>query len=313
MVDRRLIVWSFLDGKAGHERQVTGLVAALSELRALDQFSVPLLGRIDACRVLLGAKWPQIEQLPDPDLLVVAGRRTHLTGLAARHTRGGRLIALMRPGLPMAWFDLCIVPRHDGVATSDRVMVTSGALNPVIAPGESRGSGGLILVGGPSRHFGWDDARLMVQIRAIVAAEPERRFTVADSRRTAPATSAALKALSGRNVDYVHHAATSAGWIDAQLADSSLVWVTRDSVSMIHEALSSGAAVGLIDVPARRPESRIAAAINEIESLGEIVSYRAWHSGAPMGRSRAPLREASRCAKEIVHRWFTDTQTESLH
>ena len=37
----------------------------------------------------------------------------------------------MKPSLPRRWFDLCIVPQHDGVAADAHTLVTEGALNRI--------------------------------------------------------------------------------------------------------------------------------------------------------------------------------------
>jgi mitochondrial fission protein ELM1 len=50
----------------------------------------------------------------------------------------------------------------------------------------------------------------------------------------------------------VPFAATSPDWLPTQLARADQAWVTADSVSMVYEALTAGAAVGVLDVPRPR-------------------------------------------------------------
>jgi uncharacterized protein len=40
-------------------------------------------------------------------------------------------VVLMKPSLPRRWFDLCILPQHDGIAADAHTLVTEGALNRV--------------------------------------------------------------------------------------------------------------------------------------------------------------------------------------
>ena len=47
-------------------------------------------------------------------------------------------------------------------------------------------------------------------------------------------------------------AATGPDWLPAQLARAGQAWATADSVSMVYEALTAGAAVGILDVPRQR-------------------------------------------------------------
>jgi mitochondrial fission protein ELM1 len=306
VVDRRLILWFFPDGKAGHERQVTALIDALSKLCSVESHAVPPLRLAQALWILAGKRDPRLVTLPRPHLILVAGRGTHWSGLAARRAHGGRLVVLMRPGLPASWFDLCIVPRHDGVAPAECVFTIMGALTQTsaLAMANHRTSG-LILIGGPSRHFGWDEASLLAQIREVVTAEPERAFTIADSRRTPEQTSQALRCLAGDRISFASHRTTVAGWIDRQYQHSNPIWVTRDSVSMVYESIASGAAVGLLEVPKARPNGRLARAIDGAVQEGLAVPFSAWRSGAPLQPPRLPLREADRCASEIVQRWFS--------
>lgn len=315
MADGCLTVWYFPDGKAGHERQVSALSDALARLRPLDRHAVPLLRPAQVLRQFAGARAASFAGLPSPDLLIVAGHRTHWSGLAARRARGGRLVVLMRPSLPLSWFDLCLVPRHDNVPSSPHVLVTAGALVQPRLPIEiSRDNVSLIVVGGPSRHFSWDESSLLQQIRAILDAAPEQAFTIADSRRTPEGTSRALERLAGgrNSTTFISQSATIPGWIDRQYSRSAAVWVTRDSVSMVFEAVSSGAAVGLLDVPGRQPRNRLLGATDELVASGSIVTFLAWQSGTPLRRSAQPLREAERCATEIIRRWFPYDPSEPL-
>jgi mitochondrial fission protein ELM1 len=71
-----------------------------------------------------------------------------------------------------------------------------------------------------------------------------------------------------------------------------------DSVSMVYESLTSGAAVGLLDVPARGA-SKLS---NNIEGLVEdrmVSPYSKWHSERKLSRPPVLLNEAKRCAERL--------------
>jgi mitochondrial fission protein ELM1 len=50
-------------------------------------------------------------------------------------------------------------------------------------------------------------------------------------------------------VTAIFHTETPPGWVPEKLRQANGVWVTEDSASMIYEAITSGAKVGLLPVP----------------------------------------------------------------
>jgi mitochondrial fission protein ELM1 len=261
--------------------------------------------------------------LPDPDLIVGAGHQTHLSMLAARRARGGRVVVLMKPSLPMRCFDLCAVPGHDQPHHGENVLVTQGALSRQHPARTKDPSLGLVLVGGPSRHFDWTGRQVVEQIASLLGREPARRWTVATSGRTPSGFIETLReelaALRSRH-SVPHFVKEGRGpipdgrfrivgwqesddeWLPAQLAITPVVWVTEDSVSMLYEALSAGASVGVIGL-SRRGSNRITRGVDALVAAGQVTAYRDWRAGKPMPAPAATLNEALRCAREILKRW----------
>jgi uncharacterized protein len=298
---RPVVVWAFTDGKAGHENQTRGLLAALARRQAVDArwVNVPayasLLSGIVTRRFLPGAG------LPPPDLLIGAGHRTHLPLLAARRAHGGRTVVLMKPSLPRAWFDLCVLPEHDGI-TGANVLTTRGALNPVEA-GRKNARAGLILIGGPSRHHGWNENDILRQVETIVVRESDSGWTLTTSRRTPSSTTARLCALTFSNLTVVPMAETGPGWLPERLASAAQVWVTEDSVSMVYEALTANAATGVLGVPAKRA-SRVARGIVALTREGLVTDFADWQRGRKLAPPAAPFNEAARVAAWIGEKWL---------
>lgn len=294
-----LVAWQLADGKRGHERQSEGLLAALAQRCALATYRVPVRGTRGAyLGEALRGRFPAGDALPRPDLLIGAGRATQLALVAARRAHGGRSVYLMRPALPWHCFDVCIVPRHDAPPARPDVLVSEGPLNPVAPAATRQADLGLILLGGPSAHHAWDQAAIVSQVRRILAAAPGLDWHLADSRRSPPDLGRALAALAGPRVRYVAATAAPPDWLPAQLARAAQVWVSADSMAMLYEALSSGACVGLIDVPPRRHD--------RITAVAADLLRRGWV--APVG-TPAPamppvvLAEAKRCAAALLERW----------
>lgn len=247
---------------------------------------------------------PQLQSFPEPDLLIAAGHGTHLSLLTARHLYGGRSIVLMQPSLPTRCFDLCLIPAHDRPRPRENIIVTDGALN-MMSPAAIKDAGsGMILVGGPSRHHGWADEALMDQINTIIS-NSTLSWLLTDSPRTPEHTRRLLLGLERNNLSYHPFEATGPDWLKASLSSATTAWVTADSMSMTYEALSAGAAVGIITVPVHH-DGRTVKAITQLVEDGRVTTYRQW---AASGSMAAPehLDEAERCAKLILHRLAQQT------
>ncbi|MHB1145469.1 MAG: mitochondrial fission ELM1 family protein [Thiobacillus sp.] len=291
-----LVVWIVSDGKPGHLNQSLGLAEALARATPTEIHTLPALPAWRAGLALLLQRFPG-PPLPAPDLIVGAGHATHLTLLAARRARGGRAVVLMKPGLPRRCFDLCIVPRHDGVAANAHTRVTEGAINR-IRPATPRDPGhGLLLIGGASRHFEWDSDAIQVQIKSILARTPDTQWTLTTSRRTPADFLDALP--SSANLTVIPHTATPPDWLPDQLARSGTVWVTPDSASMVFEALTAGAEVGVFDLPVN-PKSRVGRAIAQLADAQRITRFVNWCAHGALHPNLHPLAEADRCAEWIL-------------
>ena len=290
------VVWLVSDGKPGHLNQSLGLAEALARATPVTLHTLPALPAWRALLALLLKRVPG-SALPTPDLIVGTGHATHLTLLAARRARGGRAVVLMKPSLPRRCFDLCVVPRHDGVAEDRHTLVTEGALNRIRPTAAHDSSLGLILVGGESKHFDWDSDAIQLQIKSILARTPDTQWTLTTSRRTPADFLGALPPFPNLNV--TPHTATSPEWLPAQLARCGTAWVTPDSASMVYEALTAGAEVGVFDLPVN-PKSRVGWAISELADAQRITRFVSWCAHGTLHPNLQPLAEADRCAGWIL-------------
>jgi mitochondrial fission protein ELM1 len=290
------VVWVISDGKPGHLNQSLGLAEALARATPTEIVILAALPAWRAWLALLLKRFPGTSS-PAPDLIVGAGHATHPTLLAARRAHGGRAVVLMKPSLPRRCFDLCILPRHDGIAGDAHTLVTEGALNRIRPASVRDAHRGLLLIGGASPHFEWDSDAIQVQIRSILARTPETQWTLTSSRRTPADFLAQLSAHP--NLSVVPHTATTPDWLPDQLARSATVWVTPDSASMVFEALSAGAAVGVFDLPVN-PSSRVARAIAQLADDRRITRFINWCAHGTLHPNLHPLAEADRCAEWIL-------------
>jgi mitochondrial fission protein ELM1 len=295
-----IVVWRFSDGRAGHDNQSRGLVNALSDRVSVSCCDIGVARGRMALWWWMRGHYPPGESLPAPDLLIGAGHATHFHLLAARRSRGGRSVVLMKPSLPAAWFDLCLVPQHDGVRQGDRLLTTRGTLNAIRPGGSHDADRGLIVLGGPSRHVHWDDDHVLRQIEQLCRHRPGRQWWLTTSPRTPAGLTGRLRALPG--VETVPFDATRPDWLAQHMALAGEVWVTVDSVSLVYEALGSGARVGLLDVPARGGNNRVAAGAAQLIEQGWVAAPGQWRL-AP--GPAVPIDEAARCADWIIERWLS--------
>lgn len=313
------VVWLITDNKPGHRNQLKGLG---SRLRVLADARVHWIEApahpVPLWRVLL-ARPPELDaSLPPPDLIVAAGTGTHRLLLSLRRHRKARTLVLMKPGFPLALVDGAIIPAHDEVAESAKVCVTEGAINAVSPMAKITGkNNALILVGGPSRHFEWQEDKLLDQIGNLIARYPGWHWTLADSRRTpdsmahalARLESSALAVLPPRGhgnpaagVRFVRHQDTYEGWLSHQFAASRAVWVTPDSMSMVCEAATSGVPTGLLELR-ECSGSRVARGVARLCQLGYVARWQDHET--VMGEAPRPalrLWEADRAARWVLSR-----------
>jgi hypothetical protein len=291
-----LTLYIVSDGKAGHLSQSRGLAHAIKRLIPARIMEVQAEGKRIA---------PQPEK--DAGLILAAGRGTHSMALSLRKYLGVPAIALMDPGwFGRQRFDLAIIPKHDGVKPSKSVIVTEGALNGMETTTGASTDQGLLLIGGPSKHYRWDADAIKKQVETILEKDASIQWTATDSRRTPEATSVDLKELAERSegrLTYTPVAQTPEGWVAEQLGRCGVCWVTEDSVSMVYEALTAGARVGLLPVPRAGLTGRVTRGVASLVERGWVTAYDEWLNGKPLPEDRPALNEADRVARLIVERY----------
>lgn len=295
-----LTLWRFTDGTRGHENQTLGLAEALCRLAPCRVETVPVSGGGSGAIAWLLGRFPQGGKLPRPDLLLGAGHGTHWPMLAARRAFGGKIAVLMKPSLPLSWFDWVIAPEHDGLPGSARVMTTQGPINRIQPSSGPDPHAGLMLIGGPSAEYGWSAAALLQQVRLVALRQPAIGWLLATSRRTPAGFLVDLAKSSLPNVKAVAHDAVSPAWLPQQLAQAAQVWVTPDSASMVYEALTSGAAVGVFELPYARP-GRVARGLEKLLQQKRLTGFSEWERSGKLAPNDHPPNEAERCARHLLH------------
>ena len=323
------VIWILSDGKAGHLSQTRGLAGALvarmgCQIREIDLAGKSFWGKL---RVIWGlgaggsgqgsgfrVQDSGVGVQEKPDFIIAAGHGTHLPLLLSGCLfKRAKTVVCMKPSLPMSWFDFSVVPRHD--LTSDmlakpqaHIIPTLGALHGVKPSPERPKTHTLILIGGPSKEYGWDEQQVLEQLKtvsggqsAVGSQQSEEHFLLTTSRRT-PAGFVDVLKRECPAIDVVPVEETPRGWVAEKLLCAKAVWVTRDSVSMIYEALGSGAPVGLLAMrPLKGPaasSSRVAKGIEMLEADGWVTPFDFWKQTTVL-KSRGALVEVDRVAECI--------------
>ncbi|MGB0732336.1 MAG: mitochondrial fission ELM1 family protein [Pontibacterium sp.] len=295
-------IWVITDGKPGHQNQSLGLTDALQKLGGVGSVDlVPPLPRHRALLMLCGLVNRRPLALPAPDLIVTTGHQTHLSSLAYKRFYRTPVVVLMKPSLPLNWFDLCLIPHHDKPSEQANVVATYGALNRMAAPESPKEGKPLILLGGPSKHARWDDQAVLSQFVRICAHYPNVLATT--SRRTPATTVQALSALAIPNLELVPFEETDANWLKTHLPQAPEAWVTIDSVSMIYEALTAQCRVGVMELePIDKQPTRVIAGIYQLFKEQLVTPFSEFSQTSIVKEANQTFNEAARCAAIVKER-----------
>ena len=305
-----MIIYIISDGKKGHLSQTRGLANALIEQaqeRAPERehacFEVDITGLSWFGKLFYkGKELPH----PRPDLILCAGHSTHLAAISlSRHLRCPRIVC-MKPSLPTGMFDLCIVPRHDipeGKQAPDNVFLTNGAINTIKPCPDTEKKDTLILIGGPSKEFDWDAETIINQLSTIVRHSTNNIILTTSRRTPKDFVQDVTTTCPSIRVEPVEQ--TGPTWVQDHLACAREVWVTQDSVSMVYEALSSGAPVGVIEMKRKRTKnpdkvSRVSRGLDMLTADGEVCTFTAWATEHKLPQTHAILNEAGRAADFVL-------------
>lgn len=296
-----MVIWRIVDGRRGHDNQSLGLVNALSHRVTSTSHDIPVSCYQPRLWHFLCRKYPPGKDLPEPHLIVGAGHGTHLHLLFARRAYGGRTVVIMKPSVPAALFDFCLIPDHDNPRITDSIIITRGALTAVTPGKHHDPKQGLIMVGGPSRHYDWDDNSLLEQISLILKKMSGIRWVITDSPRTPGITSQLLKNINEVNADFQPCGVTGPGWVSEQLQQAGYAWVSEDSMSMVYESLTAGVATGLLNVPSLQ-QGKFTSCIQNLIINKMITAFDEWKKGKELAPPEDLLDEAGRCADYLLEK-----------
>lgn len=254
------------DGKAGHRSQALGLFQAMQRQQAnatFEEVSINDLPIFSLIKALFFSKNTLFEQAPN--FIFGVGSHTHFrVWLLGKIFKKAKTVILMKPNLPIAWFDYAVIPEHDGISANSRVIVTRGALNPIRNENHHQANRILIALGGSSKRHQWNQEKVLLSVQQIVEHNPSSEIILTTSRRTPAGFIDILKQQSSaKKLQICPVEQTPQGWIFEEMQKAEAVWVTEDSVSMIYEALTAGCRVGVIAMD-RLKQDRITNSVDRL-------------------------------------------------
>ena len=298
MRSAKINIWLIMDGKRGHEKQSEYLVQALQNLADIEitkmngMFLNPFISKL--------LRLFNFDSIKKPDLIIGAGHATHLSMIFSKILNGGKTVVIMKPSLPHSWFDLCFIPKHDGVPEKPGIFLTNGSINNIENEKKHNKSKGLIVLGGKSKHFTWDTQVVIDQINNIINQHPKIRFKIATSRRTPKDFIDHLDANLKKNIPVYEYEKVKKNWFMEEAKLSKFAWVTEDSISMIYELIASGSNITPIRLE-NKYDSKISIEISRLINTGLIRTY----DGERKKTNNLLFNnEAKRCANFILNKWF---------
>ena len=246
------VIWRFTDGKAGHDKQSLALVDSLMNQTKCRLFDFNVKSQRNPILNIIFKNYNLREGIAKPDIAIGAGHKTHLHLLAVKRCLNAKIVVIMKPSLPLLFFDLCIIPKHDGIKKGANVINTQSSLVSFNSNLKKKENTGLILIGGPSKHYFWDSKKVLVEICKISKKFKFRRLLLSTSRRTPIDFLDQLNEINISDIKVYEYSKIKSDWLDKHINKVKHIWVTNDSYSMVSEALASGADVDIIDLKVKK-------------------------------------------------------------
>ena len=246
------VIWRFTDGKAGHDKQSLALVESLMNQTKCRLFDFNVQGQRNPILNIIFKNYKLPEGITKPDIAIGAGHKTHLHLLAIKRCFNAKIVVIMKPSIPLIFFDLCIIPKHDGIKNGPNIINTQSSLVKFNSNLKKKENTGLILIGGPSKHYFWDSNIVLEEICKISKKFKFIKLLLSTSRRTPFDFLDQLNELNIPDIKVYEYSKIKSDWLDKHINKVKNIWVTNDSYSMVTEALASGADVDIIGLKVKQ-------------------------------------------------------------
>ena len=270
------IYW-FQDSKTGHLKQVQALLDQLKKEIELSIITINVTNQESFSKIFSNR-----DRFDGPTILIGAGHEVYSKILQAKKYLKKTIskdlfsIAVLRPSYKLSSFDLIIAPEHDfrKKRIPENVIPFQGSLsatsqNPVDE------NMAIIAIGGPSKHYKFDQEILIRQLQYILSVHPKHKFKIFNSRRTPEVLNLRLKDELNKhpNAKFIDLNSPESNTFQESLNESALKFVTPDSSNLVFEALSVNGQTYLIQIESQKYR-RIFGATKIRESMNELVNSK---------------------------------------
>ena len=270
-------VYWFQDSKTGHLKQVQALLDQLKKEIEISIITINVTNQESFSKIFSNQ-----DQFDGPTILIGAGHEVYSKILQAKKYLKNTIskdlfsIAVLRPSYKLSSFDLIIAPEHDfrKKRIPENVIPFQGSLsatsqNPVDE------NMAIIAIGGPSKHYKFDQEILIRQLQYILSVHPKHKFKIFNSRRTPEVLNLRLKDELNKhpNAKFIDLNSPESNTFQESLNESALKFVTPDSSNLVFEALSANGQTYLIQIESQKYR-RIFRAKKIRESMNELVNSR---------------------------------------
>jgi len=256
------ILW-IKDGKLGHEKQVEALLREIkiSQNTNIKEIKVNKV-KADLLEWLtFGVFESSSNEIKnfDFDLIIGAGSNTHfkMVNLKRRY-KNTKIVSILCPNIILRKsFDFICLPFHDLDKKVDksRSIYFEGSLSSVY-DGHTQESLGMFSIGGKNKHYEFNEDYILEQIRFLSSVYPYKIWHIFNSRRTPDSMNNKIYELieefQNLNFEDINSNENKDIYKDI-LKNSSIKVITRDSVNMVYESLSSSGKSFLFDMDAKKP------------------------------------------------------------
>ena len=270
-------VYWFQDSKTGHLKQLQALLDQLKKEKVLSVTPINYSNH-ESFSEMFSDK----DHADGPTILIGAGHDVYSKILQAKKylqkfiSKDIFSIAVLRPSYKLNSFDLIIAPEHDFQKRRlpKNIILFQGAL-AATSQNSIDESKAIIAIGGPSKHYKFNQEILMKQLQYIISVYPKHEFKIYNSRRTPDSLNIKLKEKLNNfsNAKFIDLNSTESDTFQDSLNKSSLKFVTPDSSNLVFEALSAMGQTYLIQI--EKPTYRRMFGTKKIrESMNQLVNSR---------------------------------------